>query len=229
MTISPAQIRAARALLDWNQQLLADKVGVSKHTISKIERGDIQGGTKTLAKIHTILVIAGLDFIEDDGVKKKTTGISSYAGREEFQEFYTDIAIAAEQSDQKDFLVSNVNEEHFLRWLNEDTLHKHYDSMKKHKISYKILIAEGDTTTPGDNFNAEYKWMAADQFYSVPCYIYGDKVAFMSFEEDNINVFVIRHKNIVDLCRKQFHEMWNRAKDIPSDIELNPPLTTQGS
>lgn len=37
--ITPAQIRAARALLDWSQERLAVESGLSKNTVIGLERG----------------------------------------------------------------------------------------------------------------------------------------------------------------------------------------------
>lgn len=34
------KLKSARAALDWSQQELADKVGVSRQTINAIEKGD---------------------------------------------------------------------------------------------------------------------------------------------------------------------------------------------
>lgn len=38
-SISPTQVRAARAWLQWNQDVLAEKAGVSKDTLNRFERG----------------------------------------------------------------------------------------------------------------------------------------------------------------------------------------------
>ena len=227
MRMSPAQIRAARALLDWNQQALADKVGMTKHTISKIERGDITGGAKTLDNIFKVFIQAGIEFTEGEGVKRSSGSIFSYKGYNDFQTFYADIDNTATQHPEKDVLVTSVAEKDFLKWMSKSTQKNHLAAIKNANIQYKILIGENDTKTPGKQFNAEYKWIPKDQFYSVPYYVYGDKVALISFEKDDVDVFVIQHKSIVDLCRRQFQEMWDRAKDIPEGTKLDSSFATK--
>ena len=65
-TIVPAQIRAARALLDWRQVDLAKASGVSGVAIKNFERGVTQPHTKTLDAITTALEKAGVIFVEEN-------------------------------------------------------------------------------------------------------------------------------------------------------------------
>ena len=65
--ISPAQCRAARGLLDWNQQDLAREAGVGVVTIRQLEAGINQPRRATLVVIRHALEAAGIEFIEDNG------------------------------------------------------------------------------------------------------------------------------------------------------------------
>ena len=72
-----AQLRAARALLNWNQTELADLAGVSVETIKRLER---IGGTLDATKVSTLDAItkalnkAGVEFTDGDapGVQLKS-------------------------------------------------------------------------------------------------------------------------------------------------------------
>lgn len=72
--MTSAQMRAARAMLDWSQAKLAEKSGVSVETIKRLERieGAI-GATKvsTLDAIKRALIASGVEFTNGDepGVK----------------------------------------------------------------------------------------------------------------------------------------------------------------
>lgn len=72
--MTSAQMRAARAMLDWSQAKLAEESGVSVETIKRLERmdGAIEA-TKvaTLDAIRKTLVGAGVEFTNGDepGVK----------------------------------------------------------------------------------------------------------------------------------------------------------------
>ena len=59
--MTSAQIRAARALLNWTIQELAEKVGVDRNTIAQIEAGRY-ATDETLAIIRRVLEAAGVEF-----------------------------------------------------------------------------------------------------------------------------------------------------------------------
>ena len=64
--ISPAQIRAARALLDWVRLDLAERIGVSKTTILRIELRQIRPKPNLIAAIRSTLELAGIIFVDAD-------------------------------------------------------------------------------------------------------------------------------------------------------------------
>ena len=66
-SISPAQCRAARALLDWTREQLATASAVSKMTLADFETGKRQPYDRTLADIIRAFEAAGLEFIPQNG------------------------------------------------------------------------------------------------------------------------------------------------------------------
>lgn len=77
-TLTPAQCRAARALLNLSRDALADMAEVGVATISDFERGQRQPYDRTLRDIQTALEEAGVLFIPADtdagaGVRLKAT------------------------------------------------------------------------------------------------------------------------------------------------------------
>jgi predicted transcriptional regulator len=69
LKVSIRQIKAARALLSWSQEQLAEAAGVSVPTIKRLEArdGPIGGRTNTAGKIRTALEDAGIQFIDENG------------------------------------------------------------------------------------------------------------------------------------------------------------------
>ena len=67
MTISPAQCRAARGLLEWSQDELAKAAGVGLSTVRDFEKGRRQPIANNMAAIRSALEKAGLDFIPENG------------------------------------------------------------------------------------------------------------------------------------------------------------------
>lgn len=62
-SITPAQIRAARALLHWSREELVQRSGVSMRTVARLEDGE-PGSEKTMNALRNTLINAGIEFIE---------------------------------------------------------------------------------------------------------------------------------------------------------------------
>lgn len=64
-----AQLRAARALLDWRQEDLARQSGVGIATIQRIEKedGPVMGHVSTQLRLREALEAAGVRFLDIDG------------------------------------------------------------------------------------------------------------------------------------------------------------------
>jgi transcriptional regulator with XRE-family HTH domain len=67
MTVTSAQVRMARAALNWTVRDLAEATQLHRNTISNIETGRYGGDVTTLARIAAVLKRAGVDFIEENG------------------------------------------------------------------------------------------------------------------------------------------------------------------
>lgn len=65
--VSGRQIRAARALLGWTQKELADKAIVAENALARLERGQVDSRTSTLASIEQALIEAGIEFLPAGG------------------------------------------------------------------------------------------------------------------------------------------------------------------
>ncbi len=65
--LTPAQCRAARALLGLTQQQLADAAGVSEATVVDLEKRRRQVSEETQRVIRRALERAGVEFIEENG------------------------------------------------------------------------------------------------------------------------------------------------------------------
>jgi transcriptional regulator with XRE-family HTH domain len=61
--MTPEQCRAARALLDWSQNQLANAARVGRQTVVDFERGVSSPKQRSFAAIQTTLEIHGIQFI----------------------------------------------------------------------------------------------------------------------------------------------------------------------
>ena len=71
MFIDGAQIRAARALLNWSSAETAAKAGIARQTLYRLETYDDRPPSRsaTLGELARIFVEGGVEFIDADGEK----------------------------------------------------------------------------------------------------------------------------------------------------------------
>ncbi len=63
--ITSAQIRAARALLDWSRQILSERSGIGVSALMRLESADgiPSGNIKTFESVQKAFEQAGIEFI----------------------------------------------------------------------------------------------------------------------------------------------------------------------
>ncbi len=64
--ITSRQVKAARALLGWSQQELADRAIVSVNAVMRLEQGKVDTRTSTLSAVQKALSRGGVEFIPSD-------------------------------------------------------------------------------------------------------------------------------------------------------------------
>src|SRR5690606_12874302 len=72
------------------------------------------------------------------------------------------------------------------------------------QIVFKIIIREGDYNFISKDF-AEYRWVSKKIWNEYSYYAYGDKIAFLNFENDTVEIFVLKHKHFARTHRFLFN------------------------
>lgn len=211
MSITTAQIRGARGILNWSQQDLAQRTGISATSIGAIENGTTTPRESTLKTIRKTFENAGIEFIGLDGIRQRSGDVRVFRGKDGFIEFYDDVYSYLVENDE-DILVSNVDERQFVKTLDEYAK-IHVDRVSAlNKKCYKILTKEGDNYAPGSSY-AEYRWIPKELFASVPFYVYGNKMAIFLFNGEP-SIIILKYPSIAEAYKVQFKDMWNRSKEI---------------
>jgi transcriptional regulator with XRE-family HTH domain len=212
MSITTAQIRGARGILNWSQQDLAQRTGISATSIGSIENGQTTPRESTIQTIRKTLENAGIEFIGMDGVRVKSANVLILKGIDGFHTFSFDLYETL-KTDGREVLQAYVDDTKFANWLGEEA-YPHVQRMETLKSKrFKILQKEGDTYFPAKNY-ADYRWIPAKQFVAVPFIVYGDKLAIVLFEPEPtiiINSFPL----VAEAYRSQFDSLWEKAI-IPS-------------
>lgn len=67
MPVTSAQVRMARAALNWSVRDLAGAAQIHRNTVTNIETGRYAGDAETLAAIVAALKRGGVEFLDENG------------------------------------------------------------------------------------------------------------------------------------------------------------------
>ena len=208
MSITTAQIRGARGILNWSQSELAERTGISATSIGSIENGISSARANTLITIRKAFEDAGIEFIGLDGVRIRNGDIRIFQGKESFMEFF-DHVYETVKNKSGEIFVSNVSERKFIKLAGERA-DEHMQRMAQLKgLSFKVLLKEGDQDFAASQY-VEYKWMKKEFFASVPFYVFDKQLAIILLE-DEPRILLLQYPAIADAFRLQFLAMWHTA------------------
>ncbi|MGH1398529.1 MAG: helix-turn-helix domain-containing protein [Alphaproteobacteria bacterium] len=203
------QIRAARALLGWSQHDLADKAGLSQTGIARIENGTNQPNSKTITKIETAFDAADVEFLGSSGVRKRTGEIRTLQGVDGFKELLNDVYLTAKE-EGGELCLHNAKPDNWTKWLGEDWFKMHSERMAtlSDKMSFKITAEEGNKNLISSAF-AEYRWFPKELFDDDCIYAYGNKLAFVTFGEDDLYIRILNDKSFSRGFKILFNIAWD--------------------
>lgn len=209
--ITIEQIKAARSLLNWNQQRLADAISISKTALANIERGAASPRVENLASIQKALEDGGVEFIDGPGVRLKgdVLHVQVLKGENSIVRLWKDIYATLKEGEER--LISGVDESKYLHLLGkkvDDMLEK----ITQKGIKSKILGFEDDT-----NFidpTAKYRWMDKSREKDITYYVYANKYAMLLWEPTP-RVVLIENHAVADNYRDQFYRIWNESTIPP--------------
>lgn len=216
MHLTPKQIKAARAMLDWSRAELAAASDVSEANIVRLEAGG-DSRKETLEKIHNAFESHGIVFTQTGGIEPARPELRTFVGQNGFRAFFDDV-YATIRDMGGEVVIIGSDEDDFIKAFGNEFLSIHKSRMEKLKnFNMRCLIEEGDMNFLATEY-CTYKWSPREQFQSVPFYIYGNKVAFIQFNVpvDAPLIVVVQSKAIADAFRLQFDGMWKNSK-IPPD------------
>lgn len=136
-TKSPGkQIRAARALAGWEAGTLAKLAKISQTGLLQLERGEFRARPATADKIIGVFADAGIEFTENEGVRRTPIGIEIFEGHERFHEF-TAYVFQHLKAHGGDVCISATDERLFNKYRKEP---------EQYRQSMKALVDSGTAT-----------------------------------------------------------------------------------
>lgn len=219
------QIRAARALLNWSQADLAEKAGLSQTGIARIENGTNKPNTSTLNKIEAAFDKADIEFIGTVGLRKRAGEVRVLSGPDAMSDFlddvYETIIKHGTQENPTQVYLSNVVHQNWLKWMGPQRWKNHTDRMtaKKDIMDVRIIVKEGDYNFP-TNAYSKYKWISASLFNDKSFYSYHDKLAFLNFMDDSLQIFIMQQSDFAKGYRDLFLIAWDNLATKPPNREI---------
>ena len=209
--ITSCQIKAARALLSWEMNDLAKHSGLSRQSISNVENGHTRR-EGTIEKISEAFNKHGIEFTENDGVRRKPTGIESFDGQERFGTFMAFLLNYLKENGG-DVCVSLNDERVFQKHIPniEDFRRDMIKLDKDGRITGRILAAEGNFKRTWADLRRAPK---TSQITPVSFYIFGDNFALVSFANDTPHVELHRSSPFAEGYRQMFNLAWESAEQL---------------
>ncbi len=209
------QIRAARALIGWSQSDLAKHADLSQTGIARIENGTNQPNSQTLQKITNAFDQADVEFIGNSGVKKRTREIRELRGTEGFRALMDDVYLAA-NTVGGNIRIINGTPSIFLKWIGEEWYKKHAKRMSviANQIDARVIVEEEDNQFIGNTF-AEYRWFPKSMWNDQTIYSYGEYLAFLNFQENDVCIMILKHAQFTEGFRVLYDIAWKHAAQPP--------------
>ncbi|HEU4838114.1 MAG TPA: helix-turn-helix domain-containing protein [Micavibrio sp.] len=220
MSITTAQIRGARGILNWSQQDLAQRTGISATSIGAIENGQTTPRESTLSTIRKTLENAGIQFLGLEGMRIQNSYVQTYKGADGFSDFLDDVyqtavAHGTEKNPMQVFL-SNVVHENWVKWMRPDLWENHTRRMLEAKkvMDVRIITKEGDWNFPTKAYS-QYKWFPKERFNDKSFYSYHDRLAFINFKQDDVEIILIKQPAFAEGYRSLFLVAWDNFAIVP--------------
>ena len=214
MLITTDQIRAARAMLNWNQAELARRAGLARATIVNIENGKQLPEMKTVQIIAETFDAAGVEFSAHEGVGRKHEDVKIYRGNFEFCDFFDEVCHFS-QTKGGTIFVSNVDERQWLKNQGDYFGGGYVQKMEKAKKNhdFRIMTKENDFFMPASSY-AQYRWVPEKDFAAIPFHVYDDRLSIFLFLDEPI-IISLRDQTAADIFREKFLQQWKNTIKPP--------------
>jgi transcriptional regulator with XRE-family HTH domain len=205
--ISIQQCRAARGLLGWTQQDLANSAGLSKTAINNFEKGHSDIKAESLKAIRMAFESADVEFIGHDGLRRKSENTRIIKGEDALATLLDDIYETL-KIQGGEVLISNFDE-NAVTPQDAKALRRHRERMEDSGITERALCAE-DSGWNGKDYRS---FASASAQAAMTTFIYGEKLAVKLWDQSII--LMINSSEACSAERRRFENIWTQAQ-IPA-------------
>jgi transcriptional regulator with XRE-family HTH domain len=218
MSITPRQIRAARALVGWSQNDLAMAAipHLSRGHVAEIEKGRGNPPRDTLDNIRAALERNRVEFLPQEGVRILHPHISEDDEPDANRRLLDDIYLVALQhklqGGSNEILIFGLRgEEDTQASVGDDFLTAHLHRLKEAGLQEKILC--GPTTQTFIAPRTVYRRLRELDGSPNTVHVYGNRVAILHWDPKEF-VITIESEPIASALRSMFNLLWEKHGGI---------------
>jgi hypothetical protein len=210
------QIRAAMAMLNWENDDLAKVADISPSSVHNIKGGLTRPQARVLSAIRAAFESQGLEFIDNSGVRERPEGLEVYNGTEGLCNFMDKVFNHLSTHGGK-ARVSGVSNDDWIAGLG-DYNQVHIDRMNKlvvQKPDVEVLNLSVEGTPENGLYSSyvKYRYLPEQVFEPVPFYIFGESVGIINFQSDpSPKIIIIQSSTVARAFSKQFDFFWKIAR-----------------
>ncbi len=210
--LQPAQIKAARAMLDWSQERMAEEAGVAVSTIRNIETGCVPS-VRVAENIKRAVEKAGLEFTTAEGVQRRRD-FDVFMGEKSTECFLEDLktTIQLRGGDVVSMMESSEMLADTCGAVGPNAMDRLLQIGKIAPVKC-LLPQTSEFAMRIPQF--EFRAITSFSIMPPPFYIYGNKYAHVLLEENgNYRYLVFTSTRMASSHRTQFHVFWEKGRPL---------------
>lgn len=199
--------------MDWRQDDLARKSGLSLAAINKIERKIGSPRRFTLDILQKTFEQEGIEFLDGPGVRlmDEIFSMKILNGKDAPLQLLDDIYETLKDTGGE-VLLSGIDESVWLDYRKEVLAHQ--KRLRAKNIGTRALLCHGDMDfLPGLDPPKTYRWISKELFTQLLYYVYGDKFALVIWGNP-IRIPILHSRVVAETFRRQFEMNWKNGEKV---------------
>jgi transcriptional regulator with XRE-family HTH domain len=209
--LTASQTRAARAILNWSQQELADASGLSLATVRKAELGHISPRSTTTKAIYNVLYSAGIEFIDPDGARRRPSEMLIFEGASGGRCFFENL-LETVSKNAGAVLIATPSAQSFAKFCGLKNIFE-LDSIidSNNTTEIKCLLIDGEDA-PQSTPRFQFRTISKNYANPVPFCTYGQKyVIAVPNGEPFSKLITIESAKMAAAARSHFYSLWENV------------------
>ncbi len=209
--LTPQLVKAARALMDWQQKDLAHAAGLSLSAIKSFEHASPGTRQRTHRAIRDALESHGIDFLSSGGLRRMddVAATMRFTGKDFIGKWSEDIYAAVRKHGDEILTVSTDE----TLWYQSSVLpvnDEYLEWAKRLGLKLKSLVPEGQKMLYRSYRN--YRAISPELIGKITYCVYADRLAFVIWKKKQ--VIVLRNVFVSETFRNQFLYLWKMSKPV---------------